>query len=272
MRWIREHRVFSTVVAILVVLVMIIIISFTSGGGGSVISEGFRNVVAAVEKPFVSVAGSIRENVTGMFSYRSLQEENEKLQEEIAELKESNDNLAMSRSEYEELKELADAFNFEPYKGREDAVAADVIAVDNSLIYSTFTINAGTADGVEKGSTVVDGNGLVGQVVEAGKNTSKVRSVLNESKNISFMVKNRKNVTGVLHGDGNSHMEGYLIDSKATIAEGDFLLTSGMGNFPKGIPVGRVEKVQFDDNSQLKRITVRPAASMNTLDKVAVFR
>ena len=42
MRWIREHKLFSTVVAIVIVLILIIVGSYASGGGSSFISSGFR--------------------------------------------------------------------------------------------------------------------------------------------------------------------------------------------------------------------------------------
>ena len=133
MRWFREHKIFSTVVAIVIVLIIIIFASFASGGGSSILSDSFRGVVNAIEKPFAALGNGIRENVTGIFSYRDLQKENKKLMEENEKLKESNNNLILQQSEFDQLKELSEAFEFKPFKGTEKSVAANVIAVDNSM-------------------------------------------------------------------------------------------------------------------------------------------
>lgn len=48
-------------------------------------------------------------------------------------------------------------------------------------------------------------------------------------------------------------------------------MTSGVGVYPKGIIIGKVNSVDYDDNRQLKVITVKPSVSFETLEKVAIF-
>lgn len=272
MRWIREHKIFSTVVAIIIVLVIVIFASFASGGGSHVLGDGFRTIINTIEKPFVSAGNSIKENVTGIFSYKKLQEENEKLRDENDKLRESNNNLILQKSEFEQLKDLSEAFNFEPFKENEKAIAANVIAVDNSMAYSAFTVDAGKNKGIKVGNIVVDGNGLVGEVVEVDSNTAKIESILSINKNVSFVVRNKKDVSGIVHGDGNRQLEGYLLNSNANAVEGDIIVTTGRGNYPKGIVIGKIDKVEFDNDTQLKEIKVRPTAKITSMQKVAIFQ
>ena len=272
MRWLREHKIFSTVVAIIIVLIIIIFASFASGGGSNVLGNTFRGIVNTIEKPFVSIGGSVKDNVTGIFSYKKLQAENDALKKENDKLRQSNNNLILQKAEYEQLKDLSDAFKYEPFKGNEDAVAANIIAVDNSMAYSSFTVDVGKNKGITEGSIVVDGDGLVGEVSKVDGNTAQIKSILNINKNVSFMVRNKKDVTGVVHGDGNREMEGYLLNYNANAVEGDVIVTTGMGNYPKGIVIGKIDKVEFDNDTQLKQIKVRPSAKITSIQKVAIFK
>ena len=97
--------------------------------------------------------------------------------EENEKLKESNNNLILKQSEFDQLKELSEAFDFKPFKGTEKSVAANIIAVDNSMAYSAFTVDAGEDKGIKEGSIVVDGKGLVGEVSKVNKTTSQIKSI-----------------------------------------------------------------------------------------------
>ena len=272
MRWIREHKIFTTVVAIVCALVIVIFASFASGGGGNFLGESFREVVNVVVKPFTSLGNSAENNVSGIFGYKKLQAENEKLKEDNRRLKEINNNLSLQNAEFEELKDLAESFDFDPFKKGYEAVAGNIIAVDKSLAYSELTVDIGKNKGISVGDIVVDGKGLVGEVSKVNDRTAQIKSVLNINKNVSFTVKNNKSVTGVVHGDGNREMEGYFINSKANAVEGDVIVTSGMGNFPKGIAIGRIDKIEFDNDTQLKMIKVKPSAKITSIQKVAIYK
>lgn len=271
MRWFREHKIFTTVVAIIIVLLLIIAKSYTNKGITSIIGGGVQKIVAVIEKPVAAITGGVGDTVSGVFGYKELQEENKKLKEEVEKLKQSNNNLKMQSDEYEELKDLSEIFDYEPFEGVDDAVAANIIAVDNSMIYKEFTIDVGKNKGVKAGDMVVNEDGLVGVVKEVTKNNAKISSVLENNNNISFILKKKGSVKGVVKGTGKTMLEGYLLDSDASVSEGDTLVTSGMGKFPKGISIGKVAQVEYDSDTQLKRITVKPNANFKTMGKVAVI-
>lgn len=272
MRWIREHKLFSTVVGIVIVLVLVIIGSYASGGGSSVIGGGIQKAINVVEKPFASIAGGIKDGFNGIFKYKSLQEENEELKEEIEKLKQSNTNLTLSKEEYEDLQELAKVFDFEPFTGKSDAVVANIISIDNSMAYKEFTVDVGEDKGIAKGNVVVNSNGLVGIVEEVNGNTAKISSILDSNNNISFMVKRNDDILGVLKGEGKDVLPGYVMDEKANVVEGDTLITSGMGKYPKGITIGKVTDVKYDSDTQLKRVEVKPTVKFKSMQKVAIFK
>ena len=144
--------------------------------------------------------------------------------------------------------------------------------MDNANPYVVFTVDAGTDKGVRENSIVVDGNGLVGKVTETGKDWAKVVSILSQNNNVSFRVTRKQSITGVIEANGKGKLEGFVMNEKAKIVKGDTLITSGIGLYPEGIKIGKVKKVDYDENKQLKVVSVEPTVQFDALQKVAIFK
>lgn len=271
MNWFRRHKIFTATAGIVLILCLFVVGSFMMGGGSTILGKGFQTVITAVQKPFATVTGGIKNTFVGIFQYNTVLKENEALQQENEDLKQQNLELALTREELAQLKDLSGAFDFTPFAGSGKAVAGKIITLDNSNMFQTFVIDAGSDKGIKINNIVVDGSGLVGRVREVGKSWSKVVSVLDENNNISFKVLRKGSIQGVLHGNGTGKLEGYLLDGEAKIVAGDVLVTSGVGLYPQGIRIGKVTKVSFDKDLQLKVITVAPTVKFTSLQKVAVF-
>lgn len=271
MKWFAEHRLFTVVAGIIAALCLVIIISFVSAGGSGVLGRGISSGISWIQRPLSSFTSAVRENAGGMFHYRKLQKENKKLQAKVDELEEQNKDLKIKKNELKELRSLSKSFDFEPFSGSSKAVAGRVIEIDNSSPYVVFTIDAGTAKHVKKDDIVVNGSGLVGRIQETGKNWSKVVSVLSSKNSISFRSERKSSITGVLKGDGRGKLTGYVMDEDMTILKGDKLLTSGIGIYPEGIQIGTVSSIDYDEDTQLKVVKVKPTVDFNSLQKVAVY-
>ena len=76
---------------------------------------------------------------------------------------------------------------------------------------------------------------------------------------------------GVLQGDGKSGLTGFMLDDKAQVIEGDELITSGMGIYPEGINIGKIESVKMDRNTLLKTVKIAPSVTFKNLSKVMVL-
>ena len=59
---------------------------------------------------------------------------------------------------------------------------------DSGNWFSTFTIDKGSKDGIAADMNVMAGSGLVGIVTEVGPTWAKVRSIIDDSSNVSAMV------------------------------------------------------------------------------------
>ena len=271
MRWIKEHRLFSSIIAIVAALILLVIIFYLSGGGATFIGSGIRKGITSVSKPLTNFSHNVSRTMDGIFNHKKIQKENEKLKRENARLKQKNIDLAFKRNELEELKKLSSVFNFQPFQGRKKAVAAGITAIDKSLVYNIFTVDTGTEKGIKKGSVVVDEKGLVGKVEATGKGWSKIVTILDTEQKISFYVKRKPSIKGVIKGGDDGKLTGYLIDDRARIIEGDQLITSGFGKYPTGIYIGKVVSVDFDSDTQLKVIRAKTATNLKSIRKVAIF-
>lgn len=271
MNWFRRHKIFTATAGIVLILCLFVVGSYMMGGGSTFLGKGVQTVITAVEKPFSYVTGGIKNTFVGIFRYNTVLKENEALKQENEDLKQENLELALTREELSQMEDLSRAFDFTPFAGNGKAVAGKIITLDNSNMFQTFVIDAGSDKGIKVNNIVVDGSGLVGRVREVGNNWSKVVSILDENNNISFKVLRKGSIQGVLHGNGAGKLEGYLLNGEAKIVAGDVLVTSGVGLYPQGIRIGKVAAVSFDKDLQLKVITVAPTVKFTNLQKVAVF-
>ena len=125
-------------------------------------------------------------------------DENKKLQAQVDELTTKLTTTKLERYELDTYREL---LALDETYADYDKVAANVIAKDSGNWFSTFTIDRGSRDGLEKGMNVIAGSGLVGIITEVGPNYAKVRSIINDTSNVSAMVANTQdnfNVSGNL--------------------------------------------------------------------------
>lgn len=269
MRWIREHKLVTFLVLVIVLSVSFLIYAVATDGAGGAAGG---TITGRLSAPFVQLAGKISDGVTGIFEYRSLKEENEKLKKENQELSQQLADMKLSASELEELQNLKEVLNYKG-KGKADTlVSADVTSMDGIGWMNLFSINVGSEEGIKAGSVVVAAGGLVGRVRTVGRGWSKIVSIVDTSSRISFCVSGNTGILGLIESVEDGELLGYTMDSTASIEDGDILMTSGMGEYPQGIEIGKVTKVSYDSNAQLQRVVVRPSVDFRSLQKVSVLK
>lgn len=184
----------------------------------------------------------------------ALRAENERLKEWQAAVLELNDENRALRAM---LNVVADP--------RASFISARVIGDGGGAFVRTVLINAGTRDGVATGQAVVNGDGLIGRIVEAGERTARVLLLTDLNSRIPVVVESSRE-RAILSGDNSDSPKlAYLADD-ATVAPGDRIVTSGHGGmFPPGLLVGRVTAVDGD------RVRVAPFADWRKLEFVSVL-
>ena len=269
MKWIREHRFISAIAIVFLVAVIILGISI---GSGKLTGGVLNRVHMSIEKPFSSLGTSIKQNVSGIFSYRELIKENEALKEENDRLKNEVSQLTFSSKELQQLQELSKALNYDFIQGERDLITAKVVSLDGTNWTNSFTIDKGTESGIKEEDIVLCGQGLVGMVQETGSGWSKIVPIIDETSRISFYVDGTGNMLGIIEGSEDGTLTGFMLDSNAEISEGDRIITSGIGRYPAGIMLGRIVRAGYDSNKQLMEVTVKPEVDFASIDKVSVIK
>lgn len=273
MKWFRAHTKLTALIVVCLCLLIILTVSYVYKGSSSPLGRFLNSGIAKVQEPLSDAGRGISKGLSSIFSFRAVSRENEELKEEVAQLQQKIIELQFSQLELSELRELSDALNYVTVEKTYHHVTADVISLDGSNWFNIFTINKGAAQGVVRDSVVVNGDGLVGRVLEVGDDWAKVIGIIDESSNVSFKIFRDQglNYLGVLDGDGMGGLEGYMLDPEAKISEGDLLITSGIGLYPAGITLGKISEVVSDADSLLKKIKIQPSVNFKDIEKVLVI-
>jgi rod shape-determining protein MreC len=155
-------------------------------------------------------------------------------------------------------------------------VTATVFGKSPSLWYSTVTIDKGEPDGVRVNDPVVNGEGLVGRVVNVTSNGAQVDLITDSSMGVSARI-GTSSATGILQpkvGDPNSLLLQYL-PANTVPNKGEYVVTSGTVSapdeslYPPGLVIGQVTSV--NEESAYNSVNVRPVANLHNLDVVQVL-
>lgn len=271
-KWIRTHKNIVLIIGSACVLITVLIFSFL-GNGSSAFGMRLQSIIFEIQKPITQFGQSIERGASGVFDFRATVEENQELRERIAELEEQVLESKLSAMELDELKRLSLALNFESVRESEIKVVSKIVSIDGTNHFNIFTIDAGILDGVRKDAVVVNGQGIIGRVYEAGGSFAKVISIIDTNANVSFRIfrSETESYLGIAYGNGNGGLSGYMLDASANVMAGDQLITSGMGIYPEGLVIGTVTEVLPEEDLLLKYIEIETAVNFNNLSKVLVL-
>jgi rod shape-determining protein MreC len=266
----RYKKVIITVVGIILILLMVL--SFGGRDRVTVIESQLGSIFIPVQRFLTNIGNYIDEKTEPIINVLNYKELNEDLTKENEFLKEQIVGLTMSQKEIEELRQLKSALKYVDSTQLDSIVSANVIAKDIGNWYNMFTIDVGYNQGVTKNSTVINGKGLVGLVYEVGEKWSKVIAIIDHKSSVGFeMLRVSNDYVGTLSGTTNYELIGELFDPKANVNVDEYIVTSGLGMYPKGILVGKIYEVIEDRDQLLKRIKVMPAVDFKKIDKVMVI-
>ena len=201
-------------------------------------------------------------------SRSSLMEENQRLQRQSLILEQKVQRLAALEAENVRLRELLNS------SADLDAnvLVAEIIGVDPDPNRQELVINKGTGSDVFRGQAVLDAQGLIGQVVDAGPLSSRVLLLTDASHAMSVQV-NRNGVRAVLAGNGQTGLRLLYVPDTADIEEGDLLVSTGLGQrYPRGYPVGTVTSVRHQSGAPYADITALPTARIDRASHVLLVQ
>lgn len=228
--------------------------------GVETVATPLRYAGSVVATPFNAI-GNIASNLTASKeSLSDLKKENQRLTAKVAELSESK----KTATRLEKMLKLKSTYNLK-------STAAKIIGTSGDGYTSTVTIDKGSSDGMKLNMPVTSSVGVIGQIIEVSRSTSKVRLLTDENSGISAMVQNTR-AQGMLHGQADGTLKLDYVTTDSDVKVGDIIITSGIGGvYPKGLPLGTVSAVDKSTNSVYYTITVKAQATMENNEEVLVI-
>ncbi|MEO8515866.1 MAG: rod shape-determining protein MreC [Flavobacterium sp.] len=211
------------------------------------------------------VSGSVYEEVNQVKTYFSLRQQNDKLAQENAALRRILFNKKDSVSTL--LKDSIKGYN------KIDVIQSRVINNCYNTSENYLTINSGSLQGIKEDMGVINSQGIVGIIEKTSAKYATVLSVLNVKSQINAKVK-RTNHFGSLIWNAKNAGYVQLIDIPrlASVKKGDTVVTGGRSTiFPENIPVGIIDKVYKDTETNYYTLNVRLFNDMTNLNHVYII-
>ena len=143
-----------------------------------------------------------------------------------------------------------------------DLNLAQVIGTDTNLLRQIVVLNKGEQDGVQVGQTVIDENGILGQIINVYPNTSRLLLITDEQQSVAVTVK-RTGQRAIVTGQGiPTSLSLEYVFKTSDVRVGDELVSSGLGGrIPAGYRVGRIAHIEDTQADNFRSIDVTPAAN-----------
>lgn len=264
----RDTRRTRVILVVLLVAALALIVINYSDGSNSIL-RGVRNAGSSVfggaEGAASSVGGFFGGSSGSSAQVKSLQQQVDKLRAELSAEQ-------LSKSDYAQLRKLLLVAGAAQYR----IVAASVIAVGTGY-QQTVTLDAGSSSGIKPDETVLNGQGLVGEVTSVTATTSTVLLANDQSAVIGVALAPTGQLgwvrgTGKTPGD-DGLMKLEMLSSSATLKPGDQLVTSASVNdrpFVPGVPFGTITKLIVQNGALTESALVRPFVNFSALGIVGV--
>ena len=269
----RDTRRSRMLLAIALVTALVLIAIDYQDGSSSAITSlrnaagsvfgGAERAVAAVTRPVGRFFGA---GVAGSAGDKTA------TQREVVRLRAELSAARLDRAQYHQLGRLLQLSGRGGYR----VLAASVIAFGQGY-QQTVTLDAGHADGVRPQQTVLDGDGLVGQVVRVSARTCTVLLATDASSVTGVRLAPRGQI-GWVTGEGRRGRGGsvllklQVLDAAALKIGGQLVTAASVKDRPfiPGVPVGTIVSVRNRAGALTGQALVRPFALFAGIDVVGI--
>lgn len=249
-------------------------------GNDNLLSRIGLELLAPTNKMISSIKNSSVNFMGSVIPKNDKDKKIEELEAEVEKLRTQLIKNTVTESELKQLSDLKQSLNFIEEDYEKNYVTASIVGKNDGNYYTSFTISAGKNQNVQKDGIVLTGKGLVGRIYEVSDNYSKAISILDSKSSVSFQVLREERYTGIAsqnvtmdyeYKDFEGYIKGYLFDINYKVLPGDIIITSGLGLYPKGIPIGSIDKIIEDKNNLLKYVKIKPYVNLKKIDKVMIL-
>ncbi len=262
---------------LLLILSLVCIILMALSVSGNRLKGPFRAVanvtIVPMQKGINSIGMWLSDWTKNMDTIEDMRQKNEELQKQVDELTIANNRLQQESHELERLREL---YQLDQNYSEYQKIGAHITANDSSNWFSSFIIDKGEKDGIRVDMNVMADTGLVGIVTEVGPSWSRVRSIIDDSSNVSALLLSTSDkciVTGdlTLMNDGKIRFT-QLANNENEVKVGEQVVTSHISSkYLQGILIGYISEVTVDANNLTRSGYITPAVDFRHLQEVLVI-
>lgn len=255
------------------VCVLFMGLSMVSGKVGGPLRTLANYTIVPMQKGLNSIGEWCSDLTKHMETMDELRKENKKLQAQLDELAITNNRLQQEKYELERLQEL---YQLDQNYSSYEKIGAHITASDSGNWFHSFVIDKGKKDGIDVDMNVMAGTGLVGIVTEVGPNWARVRSIIDDSSNISALLLSTSDKC-IVSGDLTLMEDGKikfskLVNNDNEIQVGEQVVTSHISDkYLEGILIGYISEVKVDSNNLTRSGYITPAVDFQHLQEVLVI-
>lgn len=250
------------ILIIIIGILIIISVGFKQQG----IKNFFYFVSEPIQKFFWNAGKKISGPIELISEIKELKRKHDELSLYNQELLSENTQLKALKRENEILRKALELELQKDFK----LTLAEVIGRDISQ--DSLLINKGVRDGISEGMPVItEEKVLVGRIKESSTRFSKVLLISNQKSSFDVKIQEGE-ITGLLRGKGDFQLLLDLIPEDQEIKEGDLIETTSLGGiFPKGILVGKIQKILRSDIKSFQQAEVFPFFDVKNLETVFII-
>lgn len=214
------------------------------------------------------VVANVYQTAANTKEYFSLKQENDKLSNENAQLRNllKTNYAAIPLQEYKKNDTL--------YKQQYTYISGKIVNTSVNKRRNYLTLNIGTNQGLTRDMAVMSNEGIVGIITNVSANFASVMSVLHKDFGINCQLKKDRSY-GPLIWNGKDYQYCSMIDipTHAKIKKGDTVVTSELsGIFPEGVLVGFIEEYERKQNDPFYTAKVRLSTNFKKVNHVYVIK
>ncbi|MEX6014588.1 rod shape-determining protein MreC [Mammaliicoccus sciuri] len=253
-------------------VLLIVIVGYSVRAQSASLSEQYASDTSSFGGRIVSYPVTfVSDFFSGIFTS---DEDVDKLKEEVKSTNQIKADKARLEKENKALKnelDMKDISQFNP-------ISATVIGRSPNQWMNTVIIDKGKKSGMKENMAVITSEGLVGRIKKANQFSSQVELISTSVKTSKLSVdiqQDDENIFGMINRyDENKDLLVISdIDNKYSIKKGSKVVTNGLGDqLPKGILVGKVEKVENDEYGLSKVAYIKTSTNIKELNHVYVAK
>ncbi|HEY7654154.1 MAG TPA: rod shape-determining protein MreC [Methylomirabilota bacterium] len=259
----RVHK-YGILLAVLLVSLLLLTLQ-TRGGGTGRAGELVTIAVTPVQSLLVRIHRGALGFWANYLDWKLVRRENATLRGENEQLRVQAMQVGETREENARLRRLLVLRDRLPLA----TVAGEVIGREAGGWVRSLTVNRGRGDGIAQQTPVIVPDGLVGRVVQVHRGAAVIQ-LLNDPASTVGAVVQRTRTAGLVEGDAGGTLRfKFMARDGASVAPGDLVVTSGLGTlFPKGLPVGRVVRVEDKGSALFHFAVLAPAVDFSRVEEV----